>query len=337
MHRIRIQILIISILVLCSWHTVAFATEEEEQQKPIEIRINKPIVISTSYYDIDGDGKKAVIEIILKKGKKIIENIEWCGGGERWEGDFIVQVRRGKKVLSRLSLNANMGKFNRETLSFWAPKFTLVLRDYNGDGEIDFSLGQYGICEGNNFWLFTVRRNGKVEPLPIDGVVDWLFIQDPSHINSTDQIKLDRGLLKHTSYDRDEEVEHITWYKWSGKKFVIAEEKRLSFKEPFKSFLIRSEQLVGTWESDSGDDVHGSIELKADGTFQAICRQKDIVICSVTGKWYIRDNHFIWIYDEDHNEFKQGQEDVNIIIDFETDQFLLREMRGSITTFNRAK
>lgn len=324
--------LVITILLFCaSFSSLSYGSTSKRQEVPAEIAINRPTTVSTSYYDIDRDGKKESIEIILLKGKKINEEEPWCGAGERWEGDFIVRVQKGKKVLSHLSLNKNMGESKGEELSFWAPRFTLVFRDYNGDGEIDFNLGQYSICEGNDYWLFTIRRDGKIELLPIDDVDDWLFIQNPSHINSTDQIKLDNGLLKHTSYDRLSEIEYTTWYKWSGKKFVIAKEKRLSFKEPFKSFSIKKEQLVGIWESDSGDDVHGTVELKADGTFQATCPQRGIVICkNITGKWHVRENHLIWIYDEDYNVFKRGQEDVNTIIDFETNQVLLREMNGEV-------
>ncbi len=311
---------------------LAYGNNGKRKQPPPEVELRKPVMISDSYYDIDHDGKKEIIEILLNKGKKIIETEPWCGAGDRWEGDFIIRVRKEKKVLSTLSLNKHMGG---EELSFYAPKFTIVFRDYNGDKDIDFNLGQYGVCDGNDYWLFTVRQNGKIEPLPIED--GYLFIQGPNDRNSTDNIIMENNLIKNTSYDRYSEVEHINWYKWNGAQFVVAKHKEISFREPFKSFLIKREQLVGTWESDSGDDVHGSVVLKADGTFQATCRQKDIVICNVTGKWHVRDNHFIWIYDEDHNEFKKGQEDVNTIIDFETDQFLLRETTGYITTFKRSK
>ena len=119
-------------------------------------------------------------------------------------------------------------------LSFWAPEFSLVFEDYNGDGEIDFNLGQYGGCDGNDFWLFTVRRNGKIEPLPIDDEVDWLFIQNPMHNNSTVEIEIEDGLLKHTFCDRDADIKYVSWYQWTGKKYVIARKQKLSFEKSYK-------------------------------------------------------------------------------------------------------
>jgi bla regulator protein BlaR1 len=210
--------------------SVALASSDDDFKR-IERKVVKPIIISTSYYDIDHDGKKEVIEIIMNKGIHIISDEEWCGGNERWEGDFIIRVRKGQRVLFKRSLNEIMGQ--HETLSFWAPKFSLVFRDYNGDGQIDFNLGQYGDCGGNDFWLFTITKTGKIKPLLKDGFIDYFYVQDPIHFNSTDDpiLEPDEGLFKHTVYSRGDEVEYSTWYKWDGEQFLTVKDKEKSFRE----------------------------------------------------------------------------------------------------------
>jgi len=66
-----------------------------------------------------------------------------------------------EEILSQLRLNDYMGVYKGEQLSFWAPRFTLVFRDYNGDGEIDFNLGQYGICEGMIFGYLRLEEMAR--------------------------------------------------------------------------------------------------------------------------------------------------------------------------------
>ncbi len=323
--------IILTLLFFLIVTPLAYGNNGKSKQLTPGAEIRKPVIISTSYYDIDHDGKKERIEILINKGRKIIEKELWCGAGDRWEGDFIIRVRKGKKILFTLSLNKYMG----EELSFYAPSFAIVFRDYNGDGDIDFNLGQYGICDGNEYWFFTIRQYGKIEPLPIeDGP---LFIQGPNDRNSTDNIIMENNLIKNTSYDRDSDVEHINWHKWSGTKFVVAKRKEILFREPFKAFSIKREQLVGNWMSYyPNSENHGQVVLKSDGTFQANCKNGEAVICSVTGTWNVSNNHLIWLYDSDHNDFKKGQEDNNIILDFETDKFLLKEMSGELSYFTRS-
>jgi hypothetical protein len=351
MHSKIMKTIILLALITCLFASLTFANDEEDEFREVKMKIIKPEVISSSFYDIDHDGKKEKIEIIINEGVHIISDYPWCGDGERWEGRFTIKVTKGRRVLFKHNLNEMMpeygidelnGKFvpkkiDSETLSFWAPQFSLVFRDYNNDGQIDFNLGQYGGCAGNNFWLFTISKKGIISPLLVNGKVDNFYIQDPRHFNSTDDpiLEPDRGLFRHSTFDRGEEIEYSIWYKWDRQEFVTVKTKEKSFREPFKDFPIKAEQLVGKWASESSH----AIELKADGTFQAVCDHKGITFgtCSITGRWYIHNNHFIWIYDEDYYDFKKGQEDNNTIIDFETDQFLLRENGGGTTAFKRNK
>lgn len=198
--------------------------------------ITSPIIISTSYYDIDGDNEKEIIEIIQKTGKLIDGNSEyaWCGGGDRWEGDFLIRVRKGDKVLSEQSLNELFGQVfikDHGPLSFWMPSFQLVFKDYNNDGQIDFNLGQYGGCAGNSYYLFAINKNGKINRLPIDfGKYGGVYIQIPSHENTTDQIKFANGTVEDSFTDRDAEDITTRYFKWTGDKFILQKQVIESYK-----------------------------------------------------------------------------------------------------------
>lgn len=187
--------------------------------------IDSPIVISISQYDIDRDGKKEIIEIIMTEGEKINYDDPWCGGGERWQGGFNIRVRKGKSILSEQSLNELIdGSYYPHSLSFWAPEFVLVFKDYNNDGQIDFNIGQYGSCAGNNYFLFTVKKNGKINQLPVEGI---LYQESPNE-NSSNEIRAKKGTITTKFFDDG----YITnTYKWNGKTFVGVGQKQASRRE----------------------------------------------------------------------------------------------------------
>ena len=58
-------------------------------------------VISMTLHDVNGDGKKERIEIILKKGKRYRDTEPWCGSGDKWEGSFLIRVVAGNRFCRR--------------------------------------------------------------------------------------------------------------------------------------------------------------------------------------------------------------------------------------------
>ena len=99
-----------------------------------------------------------------------------------------------------------------------------------------------------------------------------------------------------------------------------------------------TKNYVGSWESiHANSPIRGVILLNSDGTFESTCYVKKKLISEVTGKWFIRDNTFVWIYNRDQGNLKKGEEDVNPIVKYEKDKLILREMSGSLTTFIRKK
>ena len=101
---------------------------------------------------------------------------------------------------------------------------------------------------------------------------------------------------------------------------------------------VDTQCYVGTWKSTHSDSpIQGLVQLKSDGTFDSTSYLKNKIISKITGKWLIRNNNFIWIYDRDHGNLKKGVEDINPIVIQENDKFILQEMTASSTILLRTK
>ncbi|MBA4393532.1 MAG: hypothetical protein C0407_08270 [Desulfobacca sp.] len=179
------------------------------------------VVISRSWFDIDHDGVKETVEIVMAKGERVNDQEPWCGNGEKWEGYFTVRIKKNGQILSGQSLNGLMFPSQREAdpISFWTPEFVLVFADYNGDGQVDFNLGQYGSCNGNIYRLFTIDRNGRVSPLPIAGE-EGIFISSDKRANSTDLIQAEKGIISIRYYDNSLGKTRTGRHRWDGRRFI---------------------------------------------------------------------------------------------------------------------
>jgi hypothetical protein len=181
-----------------------------------------PIVISESFYDIDHDGEKETIQIVMEKGRHYLDKESWCGKGEKWEGRFTIRTIKGLHVITRQSLNELLlPNSPEEEIFFWKPRFGLVLRDYNGDGRIDFNLGQYGSCNGNFYQLFSINPNGTTERLPVADS-GGLFVSDAKRRNSTEAIRSVNGGIECTYYDNRLGKNVRRRYTWNGQAFERA-------------------------------------------------------------------------------------------------------------------
>lgn len=181
-----------------------------------------PIVISETLYDIDHDGVKEIIQIVMEKGKRYLDKEPWCGKGEKWEGHFTIRTIKRSHAVTRQSLNGLLLPDGEgEEIFFWTPHFSLVLKDYNGDGRIDFNLGQYGNCNGNLYQLFSINPNGTIERLP---VVDsrGFFVSAAKRRNSTDAIRMVSGGIEFTYYDNTLGKNVTPRYTWNGQAFERA-------------------------------------------------------------------------------------------------------------------
>ena len=112
-----------------------------------------------------------------------------------------------------------------DPLFFRTPEFSLIFKDYNNDGQIDFNLGQYAGCNGNYYKLFTFKPDGTIVRLPVKDQEYGFSVSNPAdNPNSTDSIYTDGNLVRFSYYSQSQGSISAT-YTWNGKYFVLVEEK----------------------------------------------------------------------------------------------------------------
>lgn len=71
--------------------------------------------------------------------------------GRTWDGEFLLQK-------SSLELNP----YFHDDVTFHS-FFDIEFDDYNGDGDLDFTIGQYATSNGNIYQLFTIEQSGNIK------------------------------------------------------------------------------------------------------------------------------------------------------------------------------
>jgi len=133
--------------------------------------------------------------------------------GRTWEGEFQIQLSdENGEVKSAVELNAY---FNDDIVfnSF----FDIEFDDYNGDGNIDFTIGQYASSNGGIYKLFTLGNTGLIEELTIKGH-PVLFVSGTGRY-STKLTKTKSGFLS-SYYDNSTGKDIKQNFVWDGEQFV---------------------------------------------------------------------------------------------------------------------
>lgn len=79
------------------------------------------------------------------------------------EGNFVIELT---DEFGRTIAETDISKLFSGALTFQS-SFKLELDDYNNGGDPDFTIGQYGSSNGYSYRIFTLRKDGKVEQLPV--------------------------------------------------------------------------------------------------------------------------------------------------------------------------
>ncbi|MNC14575.1 hypothetical protein D3C75_623590 [compost metagenome] len=135
-----------------------------------------------------------------------------ASGGRSWSGEFrLVVTDEQGQALSTFALSRHFS----EELHF-GELFQIQFGDYNGDGNPDFTIGQYGSSNGSVVKLFTLNPDHSIQELHIQGAQE-LFISSPDRYS----MKLDEaeGGFKASHYDNalGRQVEAL--YRWDGTVF----------------------------------------------------------------------------------------------------------------------
>ncbi|WP_336773356.1 metal-dependent hydrolase [Paenibacillus sp. MMO-58] len=143
---------------------------------------------------------------------------DWSPGpfmGPNWSGEFHLVLRDDiGNELNRVALN----DFYTDPLLFNST-FDLSFDDYNGDGNPDFTIGQYGTSNGNYYKLFTLTGSDEFKELDAGGR-DGMFISADDSMYSTHLHKIDDSSFQTTYYDNSTGHYVKNTFTWSGEGFV---------------------------------------------------------------------------------------------------------------------
>ena len=177
--------------------------------------------VARAVADFNGDGRADVLSIRARSRRAILDTAAWCGAGAKDTGRFDAVMTLAGRPPTRTNLN---DLFGGESLSFGATFWQIVAADYNGDGRLDFNLGQYASCNGWSYSVLSVMDDGSVIKRALRPARD---IRVTDFANSTRKLApVSGGGFRATWYDNSRgNVRTLYCWNSSAAQFVIAEEK----------------------------------------------------------------------------------------------------------------
>ena len=178
-----------------------------------EIKIMSPITLSMNpLYNEDVYGGLLLIRMVKGTYKD-----NWDPGpffGPEWAGEYIAQILDANEgqIVSELNLKDSF----HQDLSFRG-SFNIELQDYNGDGNLDFTIGQYASSNGYIYRILTIDENRKLRELKVDKGRQ-LFISNSGYSIKLD--KVDEKSFKTKYYDNSEGKWYEAVYQWDGEEFL---------------------------------------------------------------------------------------------------------------------
>lgn len=112
------------------------------------------------------------VKLVLIKGQTFLAEATDFGVGTyptNFKGEYQLQVLTDNQIVSTVDADQLRSlAFDGKELNFDKP-FELETYDYNGDGKVDFSLGQPNSSSSSVFSLFSVDDTGKITTLEVTG------------------------------------------------------------------------------------------------------------------------------------------------------------------------
>jgi len=220
----RIARMIISYLILvlllssCSSkngvYIASLNSSDGSKEESPDITIQSPMTLSNNdLFPVNGEHQYLRLKMV--KGRYYEDWIPGPYMGTIWEGYFILELSdESGNVISQNDLS----KVYKEPLIFNS-LFQIQFDDYNGDDDIDFTIGQYASSNGRDYKLFTIRKDGRIEELPVKDYFS-LFISNTTGFYSTKLTKIDNITFKIEYYDNSKGKNIEDYFKWDGNKFI---------------------------------------------------------------------------------------------------------------------
>lgn len=203
-------LLLIFISVIVIFLTSCSTEDNKNSTKDNIIEVLSPITLS--YNELDN----RILKVRMVEGKYYED---WNPGaimGSIYEGKFVFEVSDNKGTIIAQTY---MEEIHDGENNLFTSSFDITFDDYNNDGDLDFTIGQYGNSNGNDYKIFTLRKDGSVETLKVESY-PYLFISNKKRYYSTKLKKLDNNSFSKIYYDNSKNKLLEDIFTWEGNKFV---------------------------------------------------------------------------------------------------------------------
>jgi bla regulator protein BlaR1 len=181
------------------------------------------LVLSTNHLDINVNGGTVQGILTLRMIKGMINNSTDPGPfmGKTMEGSYLLELSDNSgKQISSFDLNS---AFSGENLAF-KDNFDISFEDYNGDGCMDFTIGQYASSNGYTYVIFSIDKQGRITRLPIKDKNE-LFSDNMGYSPKLARAGDSSFILQY--YDNSKGKRFESTYKWDNGQFVMVGEKEI--------------------------------------------------------------------------------------------------------------
>ncbi|WP_103104135.1 hypothetical protein [Brevibacillus reuszeri] len=166
-----------------------------------------------------GDSKAKYLVLVMTDGQYRVEQEPGPFTGPNWTGTFDLQLLdEQRSILSSYRLNDSFDEL------LFQKSFSFAFADYNDDGHIDFSIGQYASSNLFIYKLFTIR-NGKIEHLPMDSKNE-LVSSERGYSVLFVQVSPDSFKTVHYNNSIGKYLERV--YQWKNNEFTMIHEAEAS-------------------------------------------------------------------------------------------------------------
>lgn len=192
-------------------------------------------LVTASGIDVNKDGTNDRVELVMTSGKLYHDTEKWCGSGVKYEGQFSLVIKIGDNT-KRYSVNELFNPDIPDSPIWFSSGFNSVdsarnyseprgiqFEDYNNDGQLDFTLGQYRGCNGWTYRLFTIDDKGSVSLLNFAcSCHEQLYIS--RHMNSIKLEKTSGGFA--VEYYNNSIGHFRDRFIWLADRFILVERVR---------------------------------------------------------------------------------------------------------------
>ncbi|MDF2820619.1 MAG: hypothetical protein K0R15_1060 [Clostridiales bacterium] len=208
---------VIIIILSSSFHrvnenaSINYAVENEDTSSAITVL--SPMTLSNNdMYPLYGENQYLRLQMV--KGKYYEDWSPSPYMGTIWEGYFVIEL---VDDLGNSISQIDLSTVYNEALIFTSA-FEIEFDDYNNDGDFDFTIGQYASSNGRSYKLFTIRKDGKIDVLPIKDNSS-LFISNTTGYYSTKLTKKTDTSFVIKYYDNSLAMDIENVFEWNGTEF----------------------------------------------------------------------------------------------------------------------